>query len=100
VDLTALPNFPEKTSAKLDELLRRPTTGKLITTQHRRVIAQICDEAKEAGIPVERLVILLKGVLDQAPHSEDSMHSRGEIKERLVSVCIEEYYRLDGKPKS
>jgi hypothetical protein len=94
-----VPTFPEKASEKLGELLRRPTTGKLVTSQHRKVIAQICDEARDAGIAVERLVIILKGVLDQAPHSEDSVHSRAEIRERLVAVCIEEYFR-DGKPKS
>ena len=64
-------NFSEKASEKLGQLLRKPATGKLITTQHRRVIAQICDEARVSGLPVER----------------------------LVSVCIEEYFR-DGKPKS
>lgn len=93
-------NLREKASVTLDELLKKPITGKLVTTQHRRVIAQICEEAKDAGMPVERLVILLKGVLDQAPHSDDSLHSRTELKERLISVCIEEYYRLDGKPRS
>lgn len=91
--------FPEKASEKLGQLLRKPATGKLITTQHRKVIAQICDEAREAGMPVERLVVILKNVLDQTPHAEDSLHSRAEIKERLVSVCIEEYFR-DGKSKT
>jgi hypothetical protein len=91
--------FPEKASEKLGQLLRKPTTGKLITGEHRKVLAQICDEARESGMPVERLVVILKSVLDQTPHAEDSVHSRAEIKERLVAVCIEEYFR-DGKPKS
>ncbi len=46
---------------------------------------------------VDRLVVILKSVLDQTPHAEDSLHSRNEIRERLVAVCIEEYFR-DGKP--
>ena len=91
--------FPENASAKLGQLLKRPTSGKLITSEHRKVIAQICDEARESGMPVERLVVILKGVLDQTPHAEESLHSRAEIKERLVAVCIEEYFR-DAKPKS
>jgi hypothetical protein len=91
-------NFAEKASEKLGQLLRKPATGKLITTQHRKVIAQICGEARESGLSVERLVVILKNVLDQTPHAADSVHSRAEIKERLVSVCIEEYFR-DGKPK-
>ncbi|MBA3645944.1 MAG: hypothetical protein H0W63_07165 [Gemmatimonadaceae bacterium] len=89
--------FPERASEKLGELLRRPTSGKLITTQHRQVIAHICDEARESGMAVDRLVVILKSVLDQTPHAEDSLHSRNEIRERLVAVCIEEYFR-DGKP--
>lgn len=91
--------FPENASATLGELLRRPTTGKLITTQHRKVIARICDEARESGIPIERLVVILKGVLDQTPPGEEGYEGRAEVKERLVAVCIEEYFR-DGKPKS
>ncbi len=91
--------FPEKASEKLGQLLRRPTSGKLITTQHRKVIAQICDEARESGMSVERLVVILKRVLDQTPHADDSLHARSEIRERLVAVCIEEYFR-DEKPKS
>lgn len=51
-------------------------------------------------MPIEQLVILLKGVLEKTPHSEDSGTSRNELRDRLVSVCIEEYYRLDGKPNS
>ena len=51
-------------------------------------------------MPVERLVVLLKGVLDKAPRSENGTHSRAELRDRLVSVCIEEYYRADEKPKS
>ncbi len=93
-------SFPEKASAKIGQLLRKPTTGKLITTQHRKVIAQICEEAREAGMPIERLVVILKSVLDQTPHSEDSLHTRAEIKERLVAVCIEEYYGNEPPPKS
>ena len=82
----------EKASTKLGQLLRRPATGKLITTQHRKVIAQICEEARESGIPVERLLVIMKTVLDQTPRAEDSLHSRMEVKERLISVCIEEYF--------
>ena len=93
-------SFPETASAKIGQLLRKPVTGKLITTEHRKVIAQICDEAREAGMPIERLVVILKNVLDQTPHSADSPNTRAEIKERLVAVCIEEYYSNEPPPKS
>lgn len=94
-----MPTFPEKASETLGQLLQKPTSGKLITTQHRKVIAQICDEARESGMPIERLVVILKNVLDQTPHNEEGVQTRAEIKERLVAVCIEEYFR-DGMAKS
>lgn len=77
----------------LGELLRTPTTGKLITTQHRKVISQICAEARDSGMPIERLVVILKRVLDQTPHNGAGPQSRLEVKERLVAVCIEEYFQ-------
>lgn len=92
--------LPSETTERLDQLLRKPATGKLVTTEHRRVVAQICVEARGAGIQVERLIVLLKDVLDKASRSENGTHSRTELRERLVSVCIEEYYRLDGNPTS
>ncbi len=93
-------SFTEEAGTMLEKLVAGRSTGKLITSQHRLVIAQICRDAKDAGMSVEQLVILLKRVLDRAPHSEDGRHSRSEIKDRLVSVCIEEYYRLDDRPNS
>lgn len=92
--------LPEIASAKLEQLLRSPATGKLITTQHRQIVAHICGEARESGIPIERLVVILKSVLNQTPHPEDSPETRSELTARLVAVCIEEYYRTDGRPKS
>lgn len=91
--------FPENASVTLVELLRKPTTGKLITSQHREVISQICDEARESGMPIERLVVILKSVLDQTPHNDGGIQTRAEVKERLVAVCIEEYF-CDGKAKN
>ena len=99
-DNPAVSNFPEAAREKIGQLLQKPTSGKLITTEHRKVIAQICEEAREAGMPIERLVVILKNVLDQTPHSADSPNTRAEIRERLIAVCIEEYYRNQPPPKS
>jgi hypothetical protein len=86
----------ENTSAKLSALLDRPASGKLITAEHRKVIGQICTEAKADGMSIEQLIVSLKSIFEKLPLSDDALQSRAEIRERLIAVCIEEYYR-DGK---
>ena len=88
--------FSEKTSARLSELFIKPASGKVISSEHRRVIAQICSEAKDSGLSIESLIVTLKGVFDQMPHSDDGVSTRAELRERLIAVCIEEFYR-DGE---
>jgi hypothetical protein len=88
--------LPESASAKLTQLFIKPASGKLVTSEHRIVIAQICADAKEAGLSVENLIVSLKRVFDQMPHSADGLPARNELRERLIAVCIEEYYR-DGE---
>jgi hypothetical protein len=88
--------LPENTSAKLSTLLGRPASGKLITPEHRKVIGQICADAKADGMSVEQLIISLKAIFEKIPLGDGALHTRAEIRERLVAVCIEEYYN-DGK---
>ncbi|MDQ6717479.1 MAG: hypothetical protein M3Z17_03905 [Gemmatimonadota bacterium] len=89
--------FSENASSRLSELFIKPATGKVVSSEHRMVLAQICAEAKASGLPVESLIVTLKSVFDQMPHPEPGNPSRAELRERLIAVCIEEFYR-DGKP--
>lgn len=89
--------FPENTNARLSELFIKPATGKVVSSEHRMVLAQICAEAKASGQPVAKLIVTLKGVFDQMPHSPDAVPTRAELRERLIAVCIEEFYR-NGEP--
>lgn len=89
--------FSENTNARLSELFIKPATGKMVSSEHRMVLAQICAEAKASGQPVERLIVTLKAVFDQMPQSADAAPTRAQLRERLIAVCIEEFYR-DGEP--
>jgi uncharacterized membrane-anchored protein len=91
-----VPTFSENASARLNELLGRPVSGKVITAEHRIVIGQVCADAKASGMSIEQIIIALKAMFDKVPASDGSAHSRLEIRERVIAICIEEYYR-DGQ---
>lgn len=94
-----MPELPLKASEKLSQLFIKPMSGKLVTAEQRTIIAQICADAKEAGLSVERLIISLKGVLDQMPQAKEGVPARNELRERLIAVCIEEFYRDGSNPR-
>lgn len=77
-------------------MLGRSISGRVVTAEHRAVINQICDDAKASGISIEQIIISLKALFDKVPHTGGNAHTRAEIRERVIAVCIEEYYR-DGR---
>jgi hypothetical protein len=87
-----VPTFSENSSARLSVLLGRPVTGRVITAEHRKVIGQVCADAKAAGMPIEQIIVSLKAMFDKIP-SDGNSHARAEIRESVIAVCIEEYYR-------
>lgn len=88
----------ESANAKLGELLSEPAGEKIITSEHRIVITHICNDAKATGVPVEKLILSLKNIFDRFPASPEERHSRVELRERLIGVCIEEYYKDGSGP--
>jgi hypothetical protein len=46
-----------------------------------------------SGVPVEHLIVAVKNVFDRLPALDGEEPARHELRARLVSVCIEEYYR-------
>lgn len=87
-----MPTFSENASSKLSVLLGRPVSGKVITAEHRKVIGQVCADAKASCMSIEQIIIALKAMFDKIP-SDGNSHTRTEIRERVIAVCIEEYYR-------
>jgi len=58
-------------------------------------VGRVCGEAKKANWPPELLLIAFKKALDTAPGMQHLTRGpeRNEVVARLVSLCIEEYYR-------
>ena len=85
--------LPENASARLAELLNKPASGKLVTSELRNALGTICREARQSGVSVEHMIVSLKSVVDRMPGGDGEAAARMELRERLVSVCIAEYYR-------
>ncbi len=71
-------------------LAGRPTGGEL-----HRALNTLCGEAHERGLRAEELVVRLKQVFYQLPEVQELPHGsdRNDLLNRVVTVCIEEYYR-------
>ena len=82
--LTALRN------ALRTHLAGRPTGGEL-----HRALNALCAEAHGRGLRAEELLVRLKQVFYQLPEVQELPHGsdRNDLLNRVVSVCIEEYYR-------
>ena len=91
-----MPTFSENATTRLSALLGRPFSGKVITSEHRAVIAQVCDDAKASGLTIEQIIVALKGIFAKVPSSDGSAASRTDLRDRVIAVCIEEYFN-DGK---
>jgi hypothetical protein len=67
-----------------------PTSPKVMDALRR-----VCDGAKRENWPPELLLIAFKKALDTAPGVQHLTRGpdRDEVVARLVSLCIEEYYR-------
>ena len=55
----------------------------------------MCSEAHASGLRAEELLVRLKQVFHQLPEVQELPHGgdRSDLLNRVVSLCIEEYYR-------
>jgi len=87
---------PEGAAALYAALENRRTTHDLASSPAARdAVRRICDEAKREHWPPELLLIAFKKALETAPAVRRLARrpERDEFVGRLVSLCIEEYYR-------
>jgi hypothetical protein len=96
---------PEALDAIATDVLRSalampPTPTHEYTRRLRALLAPLCTVALRSGHQAEELVIRLKALWQTVGVTDDNPYGRRDaIFERVVSVCIEEYYRaLDGPP--
>jgi len=87
---------PEGTAALYAALDNRSTTRDLASSPSARyAVRWICDEAKREHCPPESFLVAFKNALQTAPAVRrlTSGPDRDEFVARLVSLCIDEYYR-------
>ena len=55
----------------------------------------MCTEAHQCGLRAEELLVRVKHVFPQLPEVQELAHGsdRNDLLNRIVSLCIEEYYR-------
>lgn len=61
----------------------------------RDALHRLSSEAQAKGISAEHLLIILKNLLSSLPELRevDKPGEREKLKQRIVTVCIEQYYR-------
>ena len=77
-------------SALRTYLAGRPTHGEL-----HRALRALCAEAHERGLRAEELLVRLKQLFHHLPEVQELPHgsNRNDLLNRVISVCIEEYYQ-------
>jgi hypothetical protein len=88
--------LPQHHEELLRTALRLTGTGRAVTNEQRAIIHQICSGPEKIAFAPEDFVIAFKLALTEAandvgirPGSE-----RNDLLTRMVSVCIEEFFRL------
>lgn len=94
--MTAPVQIPsDATLAALRNALRTHLAGRPTGGELHRALNALCAEAHGRGLRAEELVIKLKQALLQLPEVQALPHGsdRNDLLNRIVSLCIEEYYR-------
>lgn len=86
-------NLLEALRQALSERLRRASDDDEI----RRALRSVSQMARDRSLHAEHVVIALKQVWESLPEVRNAATSydRARILERLVMLCIDEYYRDD-----
>jgi hypothetical protein len=86
-------NLLEALRQALSERLRRASDDDEI----RRALRSVSQMARDRSLQAEHVVIALKQVWASLPevHNAATSYDRARILERLVMLCIDEYYRDD-----
>ena len=86
----------DATIAQLREALSRHVRhGGDDTAEVRRLLGDVAAEARAHGVGPEKLLVIFKGVWGAIPEVRGAADrtDKNRVLERLVTICIEEYYR-------
>lgn len=84
------PAIRSAVAAQLEPARRSEAAG----AQLRKAVRHVCVDARRRGIPVEQLLIAVKRACASAPEiqTRSSDPQAVDVMNRVVSVCIQEYY--------
>lgn len=88
--------LPQHHEELLRTALRLSGTARTVTSEQRAIISQICSAPEKLAFAPEDFVIAFKLALTNAANEVGIRpgSDRNELLARLVSVCIEEFFRL------
>lgn len=88
----------EELLAALRQALARRLSSREGDGELRSALRDVSREAQRRGLHAEQLVIALKRVWDEIPEvrAAGSREARLRMLERVVTLCIEEYYTEEG----
>ena len=88
--------LPQHHEELLRTALRLSGTAHTVTSEQRAIISQICSAPEKLAFAPEDFVIAFKLALTNAANEVGIRpgSDRNELLARLVSVCIEEFFRL------
>jgi hypothetical protein len=97
--------LPQHHEELLQAALRLSGTGGTVTSEQRAIIRQICSAPEKLTFAPEDFVIAFKLALADAANNVGIRPGpeRNDLLTRMVSVCIEEFFRLpttDDSPKT
>lgn len=94
--------LPQHHEELLRTALRLNGTGRAVTSEQRAIIQQICSAPEKRTFAPEDFVIAFKLALNNAANEAGIRPGpdRNDLLARLVSVCIEEFFRLPPKPQT
>jgi hypothetical protein len=88
--------LPQHHEELLRTALRLSGTARAVSSEQRAIIQQICSAPEKAAFAPEDFVIAFKLALTNAANEVGIRPGpdRNELLARMVSVCIEEFFRL------
>jgi hypothetical protein len=88
--------IPAEQRKNVRAVLNQKHTARVITSAERKAVREVCASALDGNTSPEELLIQFKGALTEIA-DQDGLRpgpERSELLERMVSICIEEYYAI------
>ena len=90
--------LPKEALDKLRSSLAARGTRKTLSTEEREVVAELCSGARKGGWTPEQLIVAVKDACYTSPEIAHltTTSERDAFLARIVTACIEEFFREDG----